>query len=77
MSIYRVELDDGRVLRIEVDGDTPPTEEDIIQYLAFINPQKIVLLGCAEVDEDSIVLTEHEQAEKNFLKEFVFTEEGN
>lgn len=33
MSIYRVELDDGRVLRIEVDGDTPPTEEDIIQYL--------------------------------------------
>lgn len=42
-----------------------------------LNPQKIVLLGCAEIDEDSIVLTETEQAEKNFLKEFIFTEEGD
>ncbi len=42
-----------------------------------LNPQKIVLLGCAEVDEDSIILTEEEEADKNFLKEFVFTEEGD
>ena len=42
-----------------------------------LNPQKIVLLGCAEVDEDSIVLTDQEQADRNFLKEFVFTEEDN
>ena len=42
-----------------------------------LNPQKIVLLGSAEIDESSIVLTQEEQAERNFLKEFVFTEEGN
>lgn len=42
-----------------------------------LNPNRIVLLGSAEIDEESIVLTEQEQAEKNFLKEFVFTEEGN
>lgn len=42
-----------------------------------LNPEKIVLLGCAEVDEDSIVLTEQEQVDRNFLKEFVFTEEGD
>jgi len=42
-----------------------------------LNPQKIVLLGCAEVDEDSIVLTDEEKAERNFLREFVFTEEDN
>ena len=40
MSIYRVELDDGRVLRVEVDGDTPPTEEDLMAYIEN-NPQAI------------------------------------
>ena len=42
-----------------------------------LNPKKIVLLGSAEVDEDSIVLTEQEESEKSFLNEFVFTEENN
>ena len=42
-----------------------------------LNPQKIVLLGCAEVDEDAIVLNDEEEADKNFLKEFVFTEEDD
>ena len=42
-----------------------------------LNPKKIVLLGSAEVDEDSIILTQQEEAEKNFLNEFVFTEESN
>jgi predicted RNase H-like HicB family nuclease len=41
-----------------------------------LNPKKIVLLGSAYVEEDSIVLTEQEKAEKNFLNEFVFTEEN-
>lgn len=40
MSIYRVELDDGRVFRIEVEGNTPPTEEDIMAYIEN-NPQSI------------------------------------
>ena len=41
-----------------------------------LNPNKIVLLGSAMLDESTIVLTEQEQAEKNFLKEFIYTEEG-
>lgn len=41
-----------------------------------LNPNKIILLGSAYVDEDSIVLTGQENAEKNFLQELVFTEEG-
>ncbi len=39
-----------------------------------LNPKKIVLLGVAYIEEDSIVLTDQEQFDKNFLKEFVFTE---
>lgn len=39
-----------------------------------LNPNKIVLLGSAVVDEDVIVLTDDEQVEKNFLNEFIFTE---
>ena len=39
-----------------------------------LNPNRIVLLGSAVVDEDVIVLTDDEQVEKNFLNEFVFTE---
>lgn len=46
-----------------------------------LNPNKIVLLGSAQVEESEIVLTEQEQTEKNFLKEFLFTDgndtEGN
>lgn len=42
-----------------------------------LNPNRIVLLGSTAVDEDSIVLTEDEQVEKNFLNEFVFTEEND
>ena len=41
-----------------------------------LNPNRIVLLGSVFIDEDSIVLTEDEQANKNFLDEFVFTEDG-
>ena len=41
-----------------------------------LNPNRIVLLGSAVVDEDAIVLTDEEQMKKNFLNEFVFTE-GN
>ena len=40
-----------------------------------LNPKKIVLLGYVDVDDDSIILNEREQTEKNFLEEFVFTEE--
>ena len=40
-----------------------------------LNPKKIVLLGSVDIEEDSIVLTNQEQEEKNFLKEFIFTEE--
>lgn len=42
-----------------------------------LNPNKIVLLGSVCIDEDSIVLTDDEIAEKNFLNEFVFTEEDD
>lgn len=42
-----------------------------------LNPKKIVLLGSADVEEESIVLTEQEKSDKNFLNEFVFTEEDN
>lgn len=41
-----------------------------------LNPNRVVLLGSALVDEDSIALTEDEQVKKNFLNEFVFTEEN-
>lgn len=40
-----------------------------------LNPKKVVLLGCADVDDEGIVLTEQEQLEKNFLEEFIYTEE--
>ena len=41
-----------------------------------LNPDRVVLLGSTCIDEDSIVLTDEEQVEKNFLNEFIFTE-GN
>ncbi len=42
-----------------------------------LNPNKIVLLGCADVEDNNIVLTEQEKSEKEFLKEFVFTEDDD
>ncbi len=42
-----------------------------------LNPNNIVLLGSVDIDEASIVLTEHEKLNKNFLEEFVFTEEDD
>ena len=39
-----------------------------------LNPNRIVLLGSAVIDEDTIILTDEEQVEKNFLKEFILTE---
>lgn len=42
-----------------------------------LNPKKIVLLGSADVEEDSIVLTKQEEFHRNFLKEFVFTEDND
>lgn len=39
-----------------------------------LNPKKIVLLGYVDVDDDTIILNEREQTEKNFLEEFVFTD---
>lgn len=39
-----------------------------------LNPKKIVLLGYVDIDDDSIVLSEKEQNEKNFLEQFVFTD---
>lgn len=42
-----------------------------------LNPNRVVLLGSALVDEDTIVLTDEEQVDKNFLNEFVFTEEND
>lgn len=39
-----------------------------------MNPQKVVLLGSATVDESEIVLTEQEQKEKSFLQEFLSTD---
>ncbi len=40
-----------------------------------LNPNRIVLLGSSVVDEDTIVLTDEEQVEKNFLNEFILTED--
>lgn len=41
-----------------------------------LNPKKIVLLGSAEIDEDEILLTKQEQAEKDFLREFLLVEDN-
>ncbi len=39
-----------------------------------LNPKNIVLLGQVDIEEDSFVLTDAEQAEKSFLDEFLYTE---
>ncbi len=41
-----------------------------------MNPQKVVLLGSATVEESDIVLTEQEQVEKSFLHEFLLTDDN-
>lgn len=42
-----------------------------------LNPERVVLLGSTVVDDDAVVLTDEEQVDKNFLNEFVFTEEDD
>ena len=42
-----------------------------------LNPNKIVLLGSVYVDEDTVILTDEEMVEKNFLNEFIFTGEDD
>ena len=54
--------------------DTPIATTSTYSEIQALNPKKIVLLGVAYVEEGSIVLTDQEQLDKNFLKEFVFTE---
>ncbi len=54
--------------------DTQIVPNSTYSEIQALNPKKIVLLGVAYVDEGSIVLTDQEQRDKNFLKEFVFTE---
>jgi hypothetical protein len=66
----------GFFLTSSLKYDAKIASQSSYAEIQALNPQKIVLLGCAEVDEDSIILTEEEEADKNFLKEFVFTEEG-
>jgi len=56
--------------------DTAIANMSTYAEIQALNPKKIVLLGSADVEETSIVLTEQEKAEKNFLNEFVFTEEN-
>ena len=66
----------GFFLTSSLKYDAKIASQSSYAEIQALNPQKIVLLGCAEVDEDAIVLNDEEEADKNFLKEFVFTEEG-
>ena len=52
MATYRVELDDGRVFRVEVEGNTPPTEEDLMAYIEN-NPQVESNLQVEDTSEDN------------------------
>ena len=67
----------GFFLTSSLKYDAKIASQSSYAEIQALNPQKIVLLGCAEVDEDSIILTDEEEADKNFLKEFVFTEEDD
>ena len=67
----------GFFLTSSLKYDAKIASQSSYAEIQALNPQKIVLLGCAEVDEDTIVLTDEEEADKNFLKEFVFTEEDD
>ena len=67
----------GFFLTSSLKYDAKIASQSSYAEIQALNPQKIVLLGCAEVDEDAIVLNDEEEADKNFLKEFVFTEEDD
>ena len=67
----------GFFLTSSLKYDAKIASQSSYAEIQALNPQKIVLLGCAEVDEDTIGLTDEEEADKNFLKEFVFTEEDD
>lgn len=54
---------------------TPIANSSTYAEILALNPKKIVLLGSAMIEEDEIVLTKQEQVEKDFLSEFIFTEE--
>ncbi len=56
--------------------DAQVAEMSTYAQIQALNPKKIVLLGSAEVEEDTIILTPEEEAEKSFLNEFVFMEES-
>ena len=58
---------------LKYDAKIAPTST--YTEIQALNPNRIVLLGSYYIDEDTIVLSEDEQVEKNFLNEFVFTEE--
>lgn len=55
---------------------TPIANASSYAEILALNPKKIVLLGSAEIEEDEIILTKQEQVEKDFLNEFIFTEEN-
>ena len=50
MATYEIELSDGRVFHIEVDGNTPPSEEELMAYIEN-NPQSI---GQLEQQADTV-----------------------
>ena len=54
--------------------ETGITHGSTYSEIQALNPNKIVLLGSTVIDEDTIVLSEDEQVDKNFLNEFVFKE---
>lgn len=55
---------------------TPIANMSTYAEIHALNPKKIVLLGSAQIEEDEIILTRQEQVEKDFLNEFLFTEEN-
>ena len=54
--------------------DTPIGSMSTYTEIQAMNPNKIVLLGYVDIDDDGILLNEKEQTEKNFLEQFVFTD---
>lgn len=54
---------------------TPIANMSTYAEIHALNPKKIVLLGSAQIEEDEILLTKQEQIERDFLKEFLFTED--
>ena len=56
---------------------TPLSNTSTYAEIQALNPNKVVLLGTALIDEEEIILTRQEQVERNFLNEFIFTEGNN